>query len=104
MKTLIKANQAWQMRLSLDGLSVEPDAALQCHAVVQAKQLGSGEHFLIAQKTIALEGIAPYKLMLDAAALPPGLYRLEAGVQVTSRASNSAPLASWAEGALVRVY
>lgn len=105
LRTMIQADQAWKMRLSVGAPPSDAASAWQCHAVVQARQMGSGAYFIVAEKTVELSGDSPHTFTLDAQPLPAGLYRMEAGVQLSSSSTPVAhPFSCWEEGALLRVY
>ncbi len=94
---MVKANQAWQMRLTL--ASDDPDANLSdrmCHVIVLAKKLGTGQHLVIADRDLQ----PAHDNTLDVAlpGLPSGFYRIEISVLVQGGAR------VLIEGLLIRTY
>jgi len=102
VNTLLKANQRWKMRLTLESPRLNENVARKCLVVAQAKQLGAGTYQVIANCVMPLAG-AGNTLEVEMQGLAPGTYRIEAGVCIEGD-SNEPPLQSWLEGPLVNVY
>lgn len=94
---MVKANRAWQIRLTLT--SDDPDANLSdqmCHVIVLAKKLGTDQRQVIADCDLQPAPDNTLDVMLPS--LPSGLYRTEISVLV--RGGSRVLI----EGLLIQIY
>ena len=100
---VLRAAEPFTMTMAID-LAEEADGAerLAYTAIVVAKPLAGGPKRTVAQSDGLLATSAP-TILIDAAGLPPGTYRLDGAVSLRESGDHRTGLAAMAEGLLVHV-
>ena len=103
-RTLLRAAEPFAVTLSLDLTEVAPQSErLSYNAVIVARQLGGRSGRTLASPRGLLKVAGTTTITIDAGGLPPGTYRLEAGVSLRAAGAGRGGAAAMAEGILLQV-